>query len=140
MQLAKNNTRGFTLIEAVVVVAIIAILAGIAWHIFKLEGMKNRRTEAISAATRIANALQEWHADNFTYDTYVVSAAISSKLQWYTAAVINPTQTTFTITLTPNAGGAQAGDTECGMFSLDEKGVKSNSGTASVAHCWGTSN
>jgi type IV pilus assembly protein PilE len=134
----KLQQKGFTLIEAITVVAIIGILSAVALPFFNNESMKNRRTEAISAATRIANELQEYHADNFTYQNYAISAAISNGLKWYTAAVVNPTQTTFTVTLTPIAGSAQAGD-ECGTFSIDEKGSKSVS-SSTVAHCWSTSN
>lgn len=140
MKSGAVKQKGFTLVEAMVVVAIIGILAAIAFPIYNRESMKNRRTEAISAATRIANELQAYFSDNnFSYTGYGISSAVSNNLRWYNAAVVTPTATTYTITVTPLAGSVQADDTDCAAFTLDEKGVKGNTGTETVtARCWST--
>lgn len=134
--LKESSQHGLTLIEMMVVVAIIGILAGIAWPLFNAQQMKSRRTEAITAATRINSELTSYFPDNsFAYTGYAINAAITGSLRYYTAAVAL-TASTYTITLTPT--GVQAGDAECSNYILDNVGRKTNSGTAtSAATCWG---
>jgi type IV pilus assembly protein PilE len=135
----KVNMKGFTLIEAMVVVAIIGIIAAVAWHYFDQEKIKNRRTQAISAATRIANELQDWHSDRETYVGYAVSPAVANSLTTYTVALSNVTASQYTVTLTPV--GSQADDTDCTTLTLNEKGVKGYTGVApTAARCWGSTN
>ena len=139
MRLGTLQHKGFTLIEVMVVVAIIGILAAVAWPLFNQESIKNRRTEAISTATKIANELQDYHADNKTFVGYAISAAITNNLKYYTAVVSNPTATQYTLTLTPT--GSQVDDTECTTLFTNEMGVKGFTGSApSAARCWGTNN
>jgi type IV pilus assembly protein PilE len=147
MRTSNTRRNGFTLIEVVVVVAIIGIIAGIAWPIFNQESMKNRRTQAISALTRIANELEEYHSDKLTYVNYDTTAPYSQSyakiigsLTLYTVSLGVPTATTFTVTAT--AIGAQAKDTDCATLSIDQNGIKSFTGnaTSSVARCWGSAN
>lgn len=134
----RKNSRGFTLIEAMVVTAIIGIIAGVAWSLYTQQIIKNRRTQAISALTRIANELQDWHSDNLSYAGYAVSPAVANSLNTYTVA-LNLTPTTYTVTLTPN--GSQANDAECTTLTLNNLGVKGYTGTApSAARCWDTTN
>ena len=131
------NMRGMTLIEMIVVVAIIGIIAAVAWPIFQGQTMKNRRTEAINALTRIADELQEYRTENnFSYDGYVVSPAIANSLSSYQANT-NLTASTYTITLT--AINAQAADADCTSLTLNHLGQKGFVGTApSVMRCWGS--
>lgn len=133
---STRRTQGLTLIEMMVVVAIIGILAGIAWPLFDAQQMKQRRAEAVIAATRINSEMTNYFSDNFTYTGYTINAAITGGLKYYTAAVAIPTASTYTITLTPT--GVQAGDAECSNYTLNNTGRKAVSGTAtSAAVCWG---
>lgn len=141
MRPCKRNMAGFTLIEAMVVVAIMAILAAVAWHYFEQQSMKNRRTEAITALTRIANELQDCHSDTMTYANCPISAAVTNSLTHYSQPVLsNVSASTYKVTLT--AIGTQANDTDCTSFSIDDLGQKTFTGNAqsSAVRCWGTSN
>lgn len=136
MPTPHKHQHGLTLVEMLTVLAIIGIIAAIAWSYFEKENIRNRRSEAIVAITLIASELDEYHADNKTYTGYTISTAISSRLKWYSAALSDLDSNTYTITLTPT--GAQADDADCASLSLDQTGRKGYSGSAaSAARCWG---
>lgn len=139
----RKNSRGFTLIEAMVVTAIIAIIAGVAWSLYTQQSIKNRRTEAITALTRIANAFEDCHSDTLTYvgcDAIPAVTTVINQLTVYAASFVPaPTARTFTITLTPI--GSQTADADCTTLTLNQVGVKGYTGTApSAARCWDTTN
>ena len=65
---------GFTLIELMVVIAIVAILAGIAFPFYQEHINKTRRAEAMAALTSAAAAFERFKAsNNFTYSGACVS-------------------------------------------------------------------
>lgn len=144
MVINKRNQKGFTLVEALVVVGIIGVISGVGWHYFTRENYKNKRTEAIAALTRIANAFEDCHSDTKTYvgcDNSAGVTAITGGLQRYAATFVPaPTATTYTIKLT--AIGDQVNDTDCTSMSIDNLGRKTFTGSAqsSVTRCWGSSN
>jgi len=130
------SARGFTLIEMIVVVAIIGIIAGITGSIFQSQMTKNRRTEAINALTRIGGELQEYRSDNLTYVGYVVSAGITNSLVNYQVNT-NLAAATYTVTLTAING--QANDADCTSFTLNQLAQKGFTGAApSAMRCWGS--
>lgn len=60
--------RGFTLIELIIAIAIVGILAGIAFPFYQEYVLKARRSEAMVALTAAANAFERYRAgNNFTY-------------------------------------------------------------------------
>ena len=61
---------GFTLVELMVVVAIIGILGLVGWPMYLEQGRVNNRTDAILATTAVALALNKFESDNgnFTWD------------------------------------------------------------------------
>jgi type IV pilus assembly protein PilE len=144
MVIKTQTQKGFTLVEALVVVAIIGIISGVGWHFFTRESYKNKRTEAIAALTRIANAFEDCHSDTKTYvgcqNTAAVTA-VTNNLQHY-AASYNPAPTATTYTIKLTAIGDQVNDTDCTSMSIDSLGRKTFTGSAqsSVARCWGSSN
>lgn len=131
---SSTKTAGFTLIEAMVVLAVMGIIAAIAWPQYQAQLRKQRRAEAVAALTRIDRELATYFSDNTFYTNYTINANISGGLRYYTASVNIPNASSYTISLAPT--GDQVNDTECGTLTLTNIGVKGKSGSGSVAACW----
>ena len=125
----KMLQKGFTLIELMVTVAVVAILAGIAVPSYQSYIKKGLRRSAQAQMMDIANRQQQFLLANRTYVTYTALTtsgyALPSELSAkYTPTIDVGTGTVpaFTITFTP--AGTQASD---GALTLTSTGVKSPS-------------
>jgi len=101
----KMNSKGFTLIELMIVVAIIGILAAIAIPSFMTYQCKSKQTEAKQALGQIAKlevAFQVEH-DTYTDSKGAIGFTISTGNPRY-AYALTASATTFTATATGNAG------------------------------------
>ncbi len=149
---AKLKARGFTLIELLIAVAIVGILASIAYPSYRASIMKSQRIEGKELLLEVANR-EAVFKSNFNTYTDVINSSDSctgadcglafpgtdkqSKNEYY-ALTVDATATTFTLTATPVTGSAQAGD-KCGAFLLDNTGRRTLSGAAAgmtVQDCW----
>ncbi|TMK72695.1 MAG: type IV pilin protein [Actinobacteria bacterium] len=122
---ARRAAGGFSLIELMVTVAIVAILLGIAVPSYSLYMKRSRRGEAESALMDIAQREQTYLLDQRAYaDLATLNPSVSSDVtSYYTVAIAPPgaTPPTFTVTATPKAGTAQAGDY---TLTIDNTGAK----------------
>ena len=131
---------GFTLIELMIVVAVIAILSAIAYPSFMGQVRKSRRADAIKALAQVQQAQERYRAGNATYGTLTQLGLTSATLVptgYYTINVTNNTASTYTATAT--AAGAQAGDATCTALSVDLNGgnvTYGKTGTGTVQKCW----
>ncbi|HVX56287.1 MAG TPA: type IV pilin protein [Candidatus Saccharimonadales bacterium] len=136
------RTRGFTLLELMIVVGIIALLAAIAYPAYVRYGYRARRVDGQELLLRIANAQERYYATNNKYgdlDDIGFTDATSEK-GYYTANIPASASTSsqaFTVEAIPQ--GNQAGDA-CGHLSIDDKGDKlpdaSNAAANSNGNCW----
>ncbi|WAH59647.1 type IV pilin protein [Pseudomonas silvicola] len=133
----QRSTRGFTLVELVIVVAIVGILAAIAYPSYTNYVRKTHRAEITELMSETAQNLERWYSKYGTYGDYssTVTFTNPSSNAWYSVILVR-TATTYTLTATPIAGTLMATDT-CGMFTLDNTGLRSSSGTTATATCWG---
>lgn len=124
-----QQAKGFTLIELMIVVAIIAILAAIALPAYNEQVRKSRRAEAARFAGEMQLNLERWRAENPSYancvvvgcgsGTYPTSPDVTAS-PFYTVAIdaATATGTYYIITAAPRTGSAQAGD-RCGNLTLE---------------------
>jgi len=142
-------SRGFTLIELMITVAIVAILAAIALPAYKEQVARGKRSDMQAALVENAGYMQRYYEANNTYQsTGTGSNAISPTLpnaqspklpanKNYDLAIDGATTaTTFVLTATPT--GSMSGD-KCGTFTLDnlgQRGITNAAAGQSVATCW----
>ena len=135
------RTRGFTLLELMIVVVVIAILATLAFYNYSRYAFRAHRADGQSLAQNIAAAEERYYTNFNQYTSSITAAAptglglsINSERGYYSAGVTLGTgNQTYTLTATPQ--GAQTNDA-CGNLTLDNTGVKAFGGAETNGHCW----
>lgn len=132
------KARGFTLIELMIVVAVIGILAGIAYPSYNNYAMRGRRSDAQQLMSEIGLKQGQYILDARAYTatpgsgglnilrdgwTCGASPATTCTNNYYSIGIaVDNTATPPTYTITGTPSGSQAGD---GTLSLDSTGAKS---------------
>ena len=133
-----NRTQGFSLLELVMVVAVIGILSTVAVGFYRDNIMAANRTEARSTLAEVAASLEKCRALYGVYDHANCSVVlpVTSDSNLYSIDDGGTlAATTFTLTATPVAGEAQANDAECTTLTLTNTGIKGATG-ADTTVCW----
>jgi type IV pilus assembly protein PilE len=120
--------RGFTLIELMIALAIIAILAAVALPAYFESVRKSRRGDAIALMSQVAQAQERWRANNANFATDFGTAVLNVR-STAASGVTTLTEPYYTITI-PSAAAAnaytvravarasQVGDTRCAAMEM----------------------
>jgi type IV pilus assembly protein PilE len=156
----NKQTAGFTLMELMIVIAIIGILAAIAYPSYQDKIQKSRRADATGALLGFASAMER-HAtvknnycnaggaggandavacpdgdatnDTGTPTIYATTSPVDGGEAYYNLTISAASATAFTLTATPT--GKQATD-KCGTLTLTNTGTRGTSSGLPVADCW----
>ena len=135
IQGVSKRNLGFTLIEVMLVVSLIAILALIAYPSYQTNIRKAKRNDAIEALLRIQLAEEKWRVSDTDYATLIELGNPTTKEGFYSIAIPANTATGYTIRAT--AIGDQANDevdgTQCSPLQLI---VSAGGETKLPAACW----
>ena len=136
MNVKKN---GFTLIEILVVVAIVGILTAIALPNYLEHVKAGHRSEAKADLTELAQFMERYYTENNKYSGATTSSlpftqSPRSGTAYYSVTLTTAADSpdTFTLTLTPT--GTMDGD-RCSTLALDQSGAFTK-GASTQANCW----
>ncbi|MFC5526418.1 type IV pilin protein [Rhodanobacter ginsengisoli] len=142
---ARNHhfrSTGFTLIELMIVVAIVAILTAIAYPAYTNYITKTRRVAAEGCLSEDANFMERYYTTNLTYKAAVLPALDCASTQQtgnyydYDLPASSLSASSYVVRASPK-GSQQTNDAKCGVLTIDEKGKRVAAGDpTAVAKCW----
>lgn len=143
MASAQKSSAGFTLIEVMIVVAIIGILAAIAYPSYQEHVRKAKRADAQTALMELSQFMERHYTSN---GRYLKSDGNAPDLPFDVApkdggnksydlafAENSPTANSYVLEATPT--GSMANDS-CGTLTLANTGAKGQKAGATLAECW----
>lgn len=139
-----RSARGMTLVELMIAVAIVGILAAIAYPSYQAQVRRGNRTEAKAELmeasqelekcfTRYGRYLPAAAGECVAYDNIQARNRMSETGRYLVTFDGNPTATTYRLQATLQRGD----DPECGALRLDQSGQRTQTGTGgAAARCW----
>ena len=144
----NRKQAGFTLIELMIVVAVVGILAAVAIPSYREQIRSSNRADAQGALSGLAQAMERHFTQNGTYVgaddgsgvpvIFPTQAPLDGSSKMYNLRITSVTASTYTLQAQPINGTGQAGDGFLQMTSAGQKGWdRDNSGALNTGEgCW----
>lgn len=148
-QSADQTARGFTLVELIIAIAIVAGLAALAWPSLMEAVHRSRRADAMAALSAIQQAQERWRANNPTYQSALAdlpgAQATVSPDRHYDLSLVDGSvnATGYTARATVRSSSPQGNDSRCQFLQVVVNGgnIVYSSGSGGNANavpdpCW----
>jgi type IV pilus assembly protein PilE len=138
-QAAAARGAGFTLVEAVVALAIAAVVAAVAYPSYMAQVRKSRRTDAVVALMQVEQAQERWRGANPAYAAELgappqgLGLGSASAGGYYTLSLSEADAAGYAVTATAVAGRSQAEDSGCTTLGVT---VRHGDALRTPAQCW----
>jgi type IV pilus assembly protein PilE len=141
-----KRARGVTLVELMVVIAVIGILAAIAIPSYRRYLIRSQRSEAKIALLALRTAEEKYYLQYNAYSSNVTGATDGTGL-----GLTNVSETgkydiavstfaadgqSYMATASPRTGGGQTDDSQCKNFTITDRGTRGVSGPEGPEFCW----
>ena len=131
-----RKKQGFTLIELLIVIAIIGILAAVAYPSYQSHMIKARRSDAQAELVKAQLKQSSLHILNPTYSSDKSALGLVDN-NYYTFTVVSAGNTTYSMKAVAKTGTTQANDeTVCQTLFINQNSVHSSNGSTSNTQCW----
>jgi type IV pilus assembly protein PilE len=136
----RHDQHGFTLIELMIVVGLLAIITTIGTTSYRQYMLRANRTDAGALLLRIAAAQEKWYLNNNQYSNDPVNdlriGATSERGHYSVTISFNPNPANgYTAVAKPVPGDRQSSDKDCTELSINETG-KRQSAPKGIDICW----
>jgi type IV pilus assembly protein PilE len=135
----NKKNRGMTLVELLIVVAIVAILSSAALPSWNSQVQKARRADARNTLMLVQVEQEKYRADSGSYASSMSALGLSTynstSRDYYNISIVSSSETAFVASATPNTNGGQNNDL-CGTFAVDQSGPNQSGVYASISDCW----
>ncbi|MGE3106594.1 MAG: type IV pilin protein [Lysobacterales bacterium] len=143
----RRLSAGFTLVEILIVLAIVAILSAVAYASYNEAVWKSHRRAGAACAVEAAQFMERFYTTNLRYDQTLAGAGVALPVlpcaadsDYVLSLAAGTTPTTYTINATPNPTQTtrdnRGGVPRCGVLSINQANVKTESGSETPAVCW----
>jgi type IV pilus assembly protein PilE len=134
---SMHRQNGFTLMELMIVVAIVGIIAGLAYPSYLKSMQKGRRVDGKTALVQASQALERCYSTYGLYNSAncaeynaITAGTVVTQQGYYTITAPTLNGTAYTLQAAAKSTGPQASDTTCTPLTLSNTGAQGPSG------CW----
>lgn len=140
--------RGFTLVEMLITLAVLAILAALAWPTYQSAVQKGRRADGMAALAQLMQRQERWRSEHTSYQATLATLGMNSTSPdgHYTLSVVDNSVSAngYTIRATAKSTSPQNSDAKCAVLQVVVAGGNitynslnaSNAVNAAPDPCW----